>query len=378
MKDLTEFEEQHPIPQQISSYQFRLVGDMTLKQFMQLASGTVISIIIYSTGLPFAIKWPLILLSFLFGVALAFMPLQDRPLDKWIIAFFRSIYSPTIYSWQVISPKPQYFKTDEVLTTVTKQSLINVPVQSIPRTSTQTDKNAPKLTQQIFKAKSDKKMVVKTVAIPTPKPVDIEPTIPVDVQEEPIGIKIEYSPALADLEKREKDFLKSFEEVSKQLEIPKSKAVSIEQVVHPTKIAINEIEKTEEDVAKLVTKPVAPLYGAGNNTISRSADFAQSAAPPIAPSAPNLVTGQVLNPEGGIVESAILEIKDSDGRSARAFKSNKLGHFMIATPLVNGVYSLHTEADNLLFDTVQFEAKGEIIPPIAVNATSWEKTKGAN
>ena len=31
--------ESHPIPQQISSYQFRLVGDMTLKQFFQLARG---------------------------------------------------------------------------------------------------------------------------------------------------------------------------------------------------------------------------------------------------------------------------------------------------------------------------------------------------
>jgi len=29
--------EQHPIPQQISSYEFKLVGEMTLKQFLKAA-----------------------------------------------------------------------------------------------------------------------------------------------------------------------------------------------------------------------------------------------------------------------------------------------------------------------------------------------------
>ena len=55
--------EQHPIPQQISSYQFKLVGDMTLKQFFQVAGGVVISLIFYSLPLHGLIKWPLILLS---------------------------------------------------------------------------------------------------------------------------------------------------------------------------------------------------------------------------------------------------------------------------------------------------------------------------
>jgi hypothetical protein len=46
-----EFEEQHPIPQQISAYHFRLVGDMTLKQFFEVAGGAIIALIIYSTNL---------------------------------------------------------------------------------------------------------------------------------------------------------------------------------------------------------------------------------------------------------------------------------------------------------------------------------------
>ncbi len=33
--------EQHPIPQQISSYQIKLVGDMTLKQFFQVKAAMI-------------------------------------------------------------------------------------------------------------------------------------------------------------------------------------------------------------------------------------------------------------------------------------------------------------------------------------------------
>ena len=79
--------EQHPIPQQISSYQFRLVGDMTLKQFFQLAGGFLVALIFYSIPLIGIVKWPFVIISALLGAALAFLPLEERPLERWIFAF---------------------------------------------------------------------------------------------------------------------------------------------------------------------------------------------------------------------------------------------------------------------------------------------------
>jgi hypothetical protein len=104
--------EQHPIPQQISSYQFRLVGDMTLKQFFKIAGGILISLLISASSLPGIIKWPLVLFFALFGIALAFLPLEERPLEQWLFAFFRSIYSPTYYRWQKSSKTPAFFKEE--------------------------------------------------------------------------------------------------------------------------------------------------------------------------------------------------------------------------------------------------------------------------
>ncbi len=92
--------EHHPIPQQISSYEFRLVGSMTLKQFIKLAGGLIIAFLFYNSKLIFFIKWPMVILFASLGAGLAFMPINEQPLEKWILAFFNSIYSPSIYIWQ--------------------------------------------------------------------------------------------------------------------------------------------------------------------------------------------------------------------------------------------------------------------------------------
>lgn len=104
--------EQHPIPQPISSYEFRLIGSMTLKQFAKLAGGCVVSLIFYALPLPSFLKWPAVIFFAVLGVGLAFLPINERPLDVWIISFFKAVFSPTQYIWkkegklEQISDKP--------------------------------------------------------------------------------------------------------------------------------------------------------------------------------------------------------------------------------------------------------------------------------
>ncbi len=102
--------EQHPVPQHIASYEFHLVGDMTLKQFGYLASGVVVGLIFYASGLPFYVKWPVIVFFGVLGVALAFFPIQERPLSQWIVAFTKAIFNPTQFIWQKRAIPPEIFK----------------------------------------------------------------------------------------------------------------------------------------------------------------------------------------------------------------------------------------------------------------------------
>lgn len=92
--------EQHPIPQNVTTFQFRLIGDMTIKQFGYLAGGAIAGYICYKMPFPFFITLPLTVISVLLGVGLAFVPIEERPMDIWILSFIKSIYSPTLYIWQ--------------------------------------------------------------------------------------------------------------------------------------------------------------------------------------------------------------------------------------------------------------------------------------
>lgn len=116
--------EQHPVPQPITSYEFRLVGDMTIKQFGKLAAGVILALIVYAINPPGFIKWPLIVLFAGIGFGMAFVPFEGRPMDAWIIAFFKRIYSPTLFIWQSKT------KTDQV--TSAQKAPVVKPISPTP------------------------------------------------------------------------------------------------------------------------------------------------------------------------------------------------------------------------------------------------------
>ncbi|GIW62227.1 MAG: hypothetical protein KatS3mg090_0053 [Patescibacteria group bacterium] len=90
----------HPIPKQITTFEFKLIGFLTLKQFGYL-------IIFVPLGYLTFFFTPIPYLNILMGLAvagigaaLAFLRIQDRPLEVWIANFYKSINSPTIYIYQ--------------------------------------------------------------------------------------------------------------------------------------------------------------------------------------------------------------------------------------------------------------------------------------
>lgn len=133
--------EQHPVPQPITSYEFRLVGDMTIKQFGKLAAGVILALITYAVNPPGFIKWPLIVLFTGIGFGMAFVPFEGRPLDAWIVAFFKRIYSPTLFIWQSKTKTETVTSSNTTSVQNPKQApILNVPPKIVP---TQTPSQAP-------------------------------------------------------------------------------------------------------------------------------------------------------------------------------------------------------------------------------------------
>ena len=254
--------QQHPVPQNISSYEFRLVGDMTLKQFFQLAGGVLMAVIFYASGLPGIIKWPLIISFVGAGASLAFLPFEDRPLSAWIISFIKAVYSPTRYVWTEGAD-------EEVFPPGAKNNI------------------------QIAAPQGREKAEVYLKAIPKPKIFD-------------------------SFDKNERSFFQNVASLFQTVQVGQIKAVD-ETLMRATSVPGQDdytpVAKPQEAKPNVQTgipaghytptriNPIFQRKPRWTNT-PKPAKFTPVASPPM-PMQPNTISGQVLDGNGAIIEGAI-------------------------------------------------------------------------
>jgi hypothetical protein len=331
--------QQHPIPQNVTQYQFRLVGDMTLKQFLELALGLLLAYVFYASNLIVIIKWPLIILSILFGAGLAFFPLEDRPLDQWIINFLKVIYAPTRFIWKKTNKIPRLFlftaHAPEVVNTITKTIKAPSAMQNQASTSDLSEVEATQISalDSIFKQ----------------LPQEPAPAVISKIQAE----EIEKPSILVRKLKPQSGTV-----------IPPRPAASSSTVATRVKDTVpSTIQTSAPNI--IFTAPTAP-----KTTIQAPMSVPKHITLPASPREPNLITGVVVGNDEKLVENAIVQIVSSDGIPARAMKTNSLGQFYTSTPLSSGTYIIEVDKDNHTFAPQQLVVSGTILSPIELRATS--------
>lgn len=100
--------ENHPIPQDVTGFQFKLIGNMTIKQFAYLATGIILAWIIFQLPILFLIKIPLAIFFAVLGLGLAYLPVAGRPMDTMIANFIKALFRPTKFVYEK-SGNPLYF-----------------------------------------------------------------------------------------------------------------------------------------------------------------------------------------------------------------------------------------------------------------------------
>jgi hypothetical protein len=302
--------EQHAIPQQISSYEFKLVGEMTLKQFMKAAGGIVIALIINSSKLFVLIKWPLMLIIGGAGLAFAFVPYQDRPLEKWVWLFFRAIYQPTIYIYRK---------------TVNKQD--SAVMISLAKTKDQEEKrNSAKL--RLINQKGIIKDFIENI-----------PSVKITVKE---------------AEKKKAEEIEPIKKVKTLEDLAKEASDTM-------------VDTTKETVSVDAWRTQKANLGLSKEKLEATGKVVFGEIPmPDMPEIPNIVVGMATDLRGKIVEGAIVEIQDEHGNPNRVLKTNSLGQFKTSSPLLNGKYLIICEKDGHDFDRVDLILDGRIVQPIKI------------
>lgn len=387
--------ENHPIPQNITGFEFKLIGNMTLKQFAYLAGGAVIAWVIYIVPISVIIKYPLVALFGGLGAAFAFVPVEGRPMDIMLRNFLHAILSPTQYVYQKAGG--DLLSKDEAKLKDFNKKRLSISDMSEKQLADFL-KNLPKST-----SKADKKEMVFFQSLSAYTKSATPQTVPSFVPEhayatssiQPATNTQPVKPQVAKEEFPTEDLQKTAELLTKELtqakaqEAAQAQANSKEYLEAHAKVLelqknlndlltqkqqlesrLLELQKQVQSQGRTVYSPSVARQETMETQFVRSvpANMTKSVGLPSTPEFPNIITGIVKDPRGNPLQNILVEVKDTQGNAVRAFKTNALGHFASATPLVNGSYTIDFEdpKGQNRFDSIGFLAKGEIILPVEV------------
>lgn len=326
---------QHPIPQQISSYEFKLVGEMTLKQFLKAAAGIILAILINSTKIVVLIKWPLMLMAGGTGLLLAFVPFEDRPLEIWVKAFIKSIYSPTIYTYKK--------KNDE--------NWLDLDFTKLNKESAD-DVEKPIKNENLFVVGEEIRDGSKSFVIREKSKFDKDVALARQKLSEEVVLE----------EEEERENKSSLIDKDKTSPMAVVRSVSRNQDEVKNKTVDEEVVTSSRETKKVDLNLKREKLEATGKAVFGTIPM------PDRPDIANVIVGMATSSEGKIVDGVIVEIQDEHGIPTRVIKTNSLGQFKISTPLANGRYLIIAEKEGYNFDRVNVDLTGKIIDPIRIIA----------
>ncbi len=367
--------DQHPVPQDITGFQFKLVGDMTLKQFGYLAGGSIAGFLFYSSGWYDIVKLPLALFSFLIGVSLAFVPIGERPLDVWITNFFRSIYYPTQYVWKK-SPAPQ--------TKMINAEPMTPPLPAAPTTKNNTQKLEEYLQTLPPGPSVDDLMAQRELEVQKVQEKMAEVSADIKKQEPERILTIDKLQSLHNQQSQSPTAETAQLIANYQAQLDKQNGTNQELVrqLEELKLRLADFEKqtkTKDRLAGKLSNQKQALMSEVATLKRQVATAAKNTPPPpvkppraaLSPSQgypPNTISGLVKDLSGKTLDNVIVLFKNSEGVPVRALRTNKLGQFLASTPLENGSYSIELEKEGYNFPITNLILGGSPVPPLEISA----------
>lgn len=328
--------ENHPIPQDVTGFKFRLIGSITLKQFMYLFAAGALSLAVYFLPISFLLKIPLIGLFSLVACALAFVPIDGRPMDKMIANFLKALPAENKYL---------YHKRGAQILAFDFVQPVRAQQQVSQATTAQSQTNAKRalLFSQLRSAYQPDAQEMASLK-------NIHGLFDQDSTQSPIARAQTHADANSN----------ALASSAIHVVVPVGAAISAAPVPLPT--------DEKKAPAQPIVAPVGAVAAAPPpaKTVIQPERQAQSI-----PDSPNVVFGHVLDARGKILSHVLVEVLDQNQIPVRAFKTNQAGEFRSATPLPNGNYVIHLQ-DTLHkqeFSPFPVVLNGSVMQPLIITSS---------
>ncbi len=348
--------ENHPIPQDVSHFQFRLIGDITLKQFGYLIAGAILCVIVFFMPVYIIFRVPVVTFIALTAIFFAFIPVEGRPADVMLYYFVKAFFSSTQYIYQKTNPISPALDAK----IPDKKEKGKVMIQATPLQPSRAEEPSLQLSP------IDIPLRPSTSPSTTP-PHNVAP----EKKEEAIA---EKAPVL-NIQIPQEDKVKATVDAGTAKEAHE-KAIALEESLHSVQGQKQDLEQELTSLKKQLSQKQQDVYTPSMATAPKVSENVKRIPKTLASStgilgmtdAPNLISGIVKDSRGNILPNILIEVKDKENNPVRAFKTNPLGQFASATPLQNGTYTISFDDPQKKhnFDTVEIVANGEILLPFEV------------
>lgn len=384
--------EQHPIPQDVTGFQFKLIGTMTVKQFGYVAFGAILAVITYYAPAPQLwiqiLKFFLVPIFGLSGVIVAFVPIEGRPVDVMAANFFHALVSANQYIYVKKGRKFNFAQNtytkiepaSKMTTKTTNQTKVKIENKKEQQLQTLLSSHFGAVKNTLDKKEMDflkavenesgafiastlqtKQKNTPLVQNPTPNsnPAPIS-------QSQSQGLQETFLQQQLTMAKDQQNSHNKVLLLQEQIQDIHSQK---EQVEHELLKLKNQLSSQKPAITPADSPPV-PQTPQPNVTHVRSIpqNMTKSAGLTHVSDTPNVIVGIVKDARGNILSNVLVEVKDKDGNPVRAFKTNPLGQFASATPLTSGIYTIELEDPKKqhAFDVIQINADGQIMLPIEI------------
>ncbi len=385
---------QHPVPQNVMDVEFKLIGELTIRQFSYLVVFGILFLITYKSPLPFLFRIPLLIIEVLAGISFAFLPYNDITLDKWTVNYIKAITSPRIRIWKHVPTIPYFF------TYIPKKSTKKEKLKEY----TTNDKNKSKSIQELFNKNYNN-------SIPFEDDSDITQQEIAYLQK--IGFKKSIDnktnikgetiipDKLVSKEKVQKELIKDELSMKKSLvqttltaktETHNNNTQLNKNIKQAFNIALVEQKnrKTPKTVKKVGDAPKKQEQNEGEkehykekqhsifNIIEKWAHKKQGEQEKDAlmenkktknKQLTKLVSGKVVATSGELVPNAVVIFKDIEQNPRIAVKTNQVGEFKTTTPLEYGKYIIEVIKEGYKFKNKNIKIDENLIEPINLIGT---------
>ncbi|PIP61091.1 hypothetical protein COW99_05705 [Candidatus Roizmanbacteria bacterium CG22_combo_CG10-13_8_21_14_all_38_20] len=350
--------QQHPIPRNVTSFQFKLVGDITLKQFGYLAAGAVLGYIAFrAIPGPGVLKFMVGIIIGSSGAAFAFAPIQGRPLDKWLMAFIKSVTTPTQFGWKRGKSLPMVMEPSFKFGTTnisSKQKVNSVTEEEMKSVDTKLNAYLANKKQQPHELIDDneKKALHKTNTALSTKTTGAIISHQANLGRRTHSDAILDNTVMKPASQSVKTTIRSIEDIlQERVEAPAEMPV----IEAPAEMPPQEIQPTANTEVRVLETKAATGMGFVN-----------------APTQLNALSAVILDTSGKPLPDILAIIKNEHKMIVRALKSNSLGQVVSHTPLANGTYYIELEDPKkmFVFDIIKTTLKGGMFQPIQIGAKS--------